>query len=188
MLLTRSVLVSALSIAVSFAFSLSNAHARDVTHPTQHDLEVWKHDVIHKYDRAIYLDEHGNLISEQDFFRKVRNEMRSHEITTTVGSTKMITLRLLPRVYPMFTPGKSTTMGGLLQWKHDMIDPYKKVVCLDERGREIPEAEFFRLTANEKRSSTMDSEPGVMDLITLRLRPRADTAFTTHPQNLTMQK
>lgn len=188
MFLTRCVLVSALSIAMSFTISLSSASADDVTHPTEHDLEVWKHDVIDKYDHATYLDEHDNVISEQEFFRKVRSEKRSHEITTTVGSMEMITLKLLPRVYPVFTPGESTTMDDLVKWKHNMIDPYKKAVYFDDRGREIPEAEFFRLTANEKRSSTMEAEPDVIDLITLRLRPRSDTASTTHPQNLTTQK
>lgn len=137
---------------------------------------AWKHDVIGQYDQAVYLDERGNAISEQEFFRITQGGARNHVIETVEGSTKRITLRLLPRIDPVFTPGDGATARDIAAWKRQMIDPYPGAVYFDELGREIPEDTFFRLTVDERRSSAMQASED-RKRITMRLLPRGQTKF-----------
>lgn len=141
--------------------------------PTEHDMAVWKHDVIDKYDKALYFDERGNGISEQAFFRAVESG-RSHTIQSVEGSTKQITLRLLgsaDAADPIFTPAKNATVRSLAYWRHNFIEPYATAVYLDERGQPTSEHEFFKVVATERRSVTVHTKKNDMSLITLRLMP-----------------
>jgi hypothetical protein len=85
-------------IFLFFAFlfcSLTAARAAETSHPTMVDMETWKQNLIAKYEKAIYLDEKSEPITEHEFFMRVVNEKRGHTLTTVQGSNKLITLRLL---------------------------------------------------------------------------------------------
>jgi hypothetical protein len=94
--MTRPALPHAALLAALFLTGSSTVHAEESTHPTEHEMAAWKHDVIDQYAKAVYLDEAGRAISEQEFFRAVQTERRSHTIETVEGSKALITLRLLP--------------------------------------------------------------------------------------------
>src|SRR5947208_3145216 len=98
--------VRALLLAGAWALA-SPALADAVTHPTARDIAAWKHAVIDRYDKAVYLDEHGKDIGEEAFFRTRSKESRNYTVQMIEGSTALITLRLLPRVDPVFTPSKA---------------------------------------------------------------------------------
>jgi hypothetical protein len=94
-----------LFLVFAFLFwSLTVARAAETSHPTMADMETWKQSLIAQYEKAIYLDEKSQPITEHEFFTRVVNEKRGHTITTVRGSHKLITLRLLSDAELGWTP------------------------------------------------------------------------------------